>query len=167
MCHLQEYNASQMPRYMSFMCTNINTYLSDPNDGMNTSSSFLHSSCSGSSHSQSALEHAITHNVEELCSLFNCGLSGELDKDDNNEGDDPMVGEADGGDPPIKLGVNGSSGTADTKVWISVPISVQSTYGQWDDIVLGRSIHSQHLTEGQLANGEESAVTLAGERLIS
>jgi hypothetical protein len=123
---------------MSFTCTNINTYLGDPSDGTNTSSSFSHSSRSGSSHSQSALEHAIAHNIEELCSLFDHGLSGELDEDDNNEGDDPMAGEANGvDDPPIKLGVNGSSGTADAKVWVSVPISIQPTYRLRDDIVLG------------------------------
>jgi hypothetical protein len=120
------------------MCTNINTYLGDPSDGMNTSSSFSHGSRSGSSHSQSALEHAITHDVEELCSSFNHGLSGELDKDNYNEGDDPMVGEADGGDdPPIKSGVNSSSGTADAKAWVSVPVSIQPTCRQQDDIVLG------------------------------
>ena len=73
--------------------------------------------------------------------MFDPGLSSELDEDDDNEGDDPMAGGADGGDdPPIKSGVNSSSGTADAKVWVSVPISIQPTYGQRDDIVLDQFI---------------------------
>jgi len=89
-----------------------------------------------------ALEHAIAHDVEELCSSFEFdrGLSGELDEDDDNEGDDPMVGVADGGDDLPITGVNSSSGTADAKVWVSVPISIQPTYGQQDDIVLDQFI---------------------------
>ena len=75
--------------------------------------------------------------------MFDPGLSSELDEDDDNEGDDPMAGGADGGDdPPIKSGVNSSSGTADAKAWVSVPISIQPTYGQQDDIVLGQFLNT-------------------------
>jgi hypothetical protein len=119
---LQEYDALQTPRYVSFTCTNINAYLGDPSD-VDASGSFSHGS-RGTSHSQSAFEHAVTHDVEELCSSFDRGLSGELDEDDNNERDDPMVGDVD--DPPILNGIAtlhgavADGGTADAKTWVSV-----------------------------------------------
>jgi hypothetical protein len=55
--------------------------------------------------SQSAFEDAITHDVEELCSLFDRGLSGEAD-DDEAEEDDPMDGGAEDGEASMRnLGV--------------------------------------------------------------
>ncbi|KAH9012202.1 hypothetical protein EDB85DRAFT_2223765 [Lactarius pseudohatsudake] len=106
---LQEYDASQVPTASA-----------------NTSSSISRGSCGAdSSHSQSALESAIAHDVDELCSSFDRGLFGKVDKDDSDDGgDDPMVGEADDSDNPGANGTTSSqsaaagSGTAGAKAWV-------------------------------------------------
>ncbi|KAH8995285.1 hypothetical protein EDB86DRAFT_3077787 [Lactarius hatsudake] len=101
---LREYNASQVPTA-----------------GANTSSSISHGSRgSDSPHSQSALESAVAHDVDELCSSFDRGLSGEGDEDDGDDdgGDDPMVGEADDHDDP---GANGTATSQSAAVGSRTP----------------------------------------------
>jgi len=48
----------------------------------------------------SAFENAITHDVEELCSSFDRGLSGEADDDEDE--DDPMDGGAEDGEASMR-----------------------------------------------------------------
>ena len=102
---------------------------------MCTSHSLVHGSHSpgGSNvpHPQStSFKCAIAHNGEELCSLFNHGLSGDPDEDETNEGDDLMVGDVEGGDDPGANGIMApplaavASRTAGAKAWVSAPFGI-------------------------------------------
>ena len=137
------------------------------------SSSLVHSShgSGGSdvSHPQStSFECAIAHDIEELCSLFDHGLSGEPDKDETNEGEDLVVVNTEGGDNPGANGSMapppaGSTGQLDCRFEGVGECTVWHLTWQ-DDTMLGWSIHSQGLTEEWLADWTKCAVTLAGER---